>query len=111
MDGFAILILYLHQRLLPAIINFLSLSDEGSSPKESGCTILASLPLFEIVLAASIVLHHQCYAALCYIATPVLYCNLRCVAEIFCRLNGKTISVLGNILRFSLYKRDIVKYI
>ena len=32
------------------------MSDEGSSPKESGCTVLASLPIFEIVFAASIVL-------------------------------------------------------
>ena len=57
MDGwFAILIKYLYQRLLPAIINFLSMSDEGSSPKESGCTVLASLPIFEILFVASIVL-------------------------------------------------------
>ena len=32
------------------------MSDESSSPKESGCTVLASLPIFEIVFAASIVL-------------------------------------------------------
>ena len=32
------------------------MSDESSSPKESGCTVLASLPIFEIVLAASIAL-------------------------------------------------------
>ena len=30
--------------------------DEGSSPKESGCAVLVSLPIFEIVFAASIVL-------------------------------------------------------
>ena len=57
------------------------------------------------------VLYHQCCAALSYIATSVSYCNLCCVAEIFWRLNGKTISVLGNILRFFSYKRGIVKYI
>ena len=32
------------------------MSDEGSSPEESGCTVLASLPIFEIVFATSIVL-------------------------------------------------------
>ena len=81
----AILIAYLHQRLLLAIINFLGLSDEGSSPKESGCTVLASLPVFELVFTASIVLYHQCCAALSYIATIV---------------SVKTISVLGNISDF-----------
>ena len=53
---FTILIVYLHQRLLHAIINFLSLRDEGFSSKESGFTGLASLSLFEIVFTTSIVL-------------------------------------------------------
>ena len=41
---------YLHQSLLTAIINFLSLSDKDNlSPGKSGCTILPNLPVFEIV--------------------------------------------------------------
>ena len=43
-----------------------------SSPKKSGCTILANLPVFEIVFAASIVLYHHWCAALSCTATPVL---------------------------------------
>ena len=68
-------------RLLHAIINFLNLSDEGSSPKESTCTVLESYPVFQIVFVC-IVLHHQCCAALSYIATPESICSLCCVAEI-----------------------------
>ena len=74
--------MYLYQGILPGIINLMSLSDEGSSPKKSGCIVLASLPVFEIMFAASIVLYRQCCAALSYIATPVSYCNFCCVAEI-----------------------------
>ena len=62
---FVILIAHLlHQRLLPAIINFLSQSNEGSTRKKSGCIVLTSLPVFEIVFPTSIVLYHQCCAAL-----------------------------------------------
>ena len=58
---------------------------------------LASLPMFEIVFSANIVLYHQCCVALSYIAsTPVSYCNLCCITEILCWLNGITISVLGS---------------
>ena len=53
--------------------------------------------------------YHQCCAALSYIATPVSYCNYHIASLKYCRLNGKTILVLGNILRFFSYKRDIVK--
>ena len=52
---------------------------------------LASLPMFEIVFSAN---NHQCCVALSYIATPVSYCNLCCITEILCCLNGITISVL-----------------
>ena len=38
----AILVAHLNPRLLLAIINFLNLSDEGSSSTESGCTVLES---------------------------------------------------------------------
>ena len=58
---------YLHQRLLPAITNFLSLNDESSNhhlhQKKSGRTTLVNLPVFEIVLADIIPLYHL----------PVLY--------------------------------------
>ena len=37
-----------------------SLSDEGSSPKESGFIVLTSLPVFKIIFAAIIVVYHQC---------------------------------------------------
>ena len=85
---FAILIAYLYQRLLPAIINFLSLSDESFSPKESGCTVLASLPIFEIVFAASIVLTTS--VVLHYLALQHQY---RIVTMVLCL-------ALGKILRF-----------
>ena len=49
---------------------------------QKNLTVLESLPLFEIVFAVSVVLYHQCCAALSCIATPVSYCNLCCVAEI-----------------------------
>ena len=55
--------------------------------------------------------YHQCCAALSCIATPVSYCNYRIASLKYYRLNGKTILVLGNILRFFSYKRDIIKYI
>ena len=74
-------------------------------------TVLASLPVFEIVFAASIALYHQCCAALSCIATAVSFRDLCGIAESFCWLNGETILALGNILRFFSYKRDIVKYI
>ena len=85
---FAILIAYLYRRLLPAIINFLSLSDESSSPKESGCTVLASLPIFEILFAASIVLTTS--VVLHYLALQHQY---RIVTIVLCL-------ALGKILRF-----------
>ena len=50
----------LSEAILLAIINFLSLSDESSSPKESRCPILENLPVFEIVFAISIVLYQKC---------------------------------------------------
>ena len=53
---------YLHQRLLPAITNSLSLSDEDSNhhlhQKKSGRTTLVNLPVFEIVFADIIGLYH-----------------------------------------------------
>ena len=74
---------YLHQIQLPAIMNLRSLSDENSSPKKSGCTVLASLRVFEIVFIASNVLYNQCCSTLTCIATPMSYCNLRCVPGMF----------------------------
>ena len=74
---------YLHHSVLPAlIIDFLSQSDENFYsntflPKKSRCAILANLPVFEIVFAASIVLYHQCCAALSCTAMPVLQLVLR----------------------------------
>ena len=60
------------------------MSDEGSSPKESGCTVLASLPIFEIVFAASIVLTTS--VVLHYLASQHQYRTvtivLRLVSEI-----------------------------
>ena len=89
----------------------MSMIDEGSSPKESGCTVLATLPIFEIVFAANIALTTS--VVLHYLAsqTPVSHCNYRIASLKYFWLNGKTILVLGNILRFFSYKRDIVKYI
>ena len=52
------------------------------TPKESGSTILKNLLIFEIVFAARIILYHHYRAALSCIATPALYCNMCCVAEI-----------------------------
>ena len=67
---------------IPAIINFLSMSDEGSSPKESGCAVLASLPKFEIVFAASIALTTS--VVLHYLASQHQYriVTSYCVSEI-----------------------------
>ena len=64
------------------------MSDEGSSPKESGCTVLASLPIFEIVFAASIVLTTS--VVLHYLALQHQY---RIVTMVLCL-------ALGKILRF-----------
>ena len=47
------------------------MSDEGFSPKESGCTVLVKLPIFEIVFAASIALTTN--VALHYIASQHQY--------------------------------------
>ena len=88
------------------------MSDEASSPKESGCTVLASLPIFEIVFAASIVLTTS--VVLHYLALQHQYrilANYRIVSLKYCRLNGKTILVLDNTLRFFSYKRDFIKCI
>ena len=88
------------------------MNDEGSSPKESGCIVLASLPIFEIVSAASIGLTTS--VVLHYLASQQQYhivANYRIVPLKCCQLNCKTILVLGNILRFFSYKRNIVKYI
>ena len=77
------------------------MSDEGSSPKESGCTVLASLPIFEIVFAASIVLTTS--VVLHYLASQHQYrivANYRIVSLKYCRLNGKTILILGNIVKY-----------
>ena len=73
---------YLDQRLLPAIINFLCLSDEDSPPKNSRCVVLESLPAFEIVFAASILLYIQ--PVLCYITLHCNtgHCNMCYVAEV-----------------------------
>ena len=84
------------------------MSDEGSSPKESGCTVLTSLPIFEIVFAASIVLTTS--VLLHYIASQHQYRIVTMATLKYCRLNGKTILGLSNILSFFSYKRDIVKY-
>ena len=88
------------------------MSDEGSSPKESGCTVLASLSIFEIVSAASIALATSVVPH--YLALQHQYrivANYRIVSLKYCRLNGKTLLVLGNTLRFFSNKRDIIKYI
>ena len=88
------------------------MSDEGSSPKESGCTVLASLPIFEIVSVGSIALTTS--VVLHYLALQHQYRilpNCRIVSLKYCQLNGKTILVLGNTLRFFSYKRDIIKCI
>ena len=95
---------YLNQRLLPAIINFLSLSYEDSYHHLHQKNLeLLSGKYFKIFLLSSKVLFVQCCAALFCIAVPALY--LTCVASLS---NGKTILVLGSILRFFTYKRDIV---
>ena len=68
---------YLHHSLLPAIIVFLSQSDENfyhHRHQKNVRTILANLPVFEIVYSASIVLHYHCCAALSCTATPVVTC-------------------------------------
>ena len=74
------------QYLLIIASKFLSESDEYSyhylPPKKSECTILANLPVFEIVFAASNVSYHHYFSALSCIATPMLYCNLCCIYEI-----------------------------
>ena len=77
------------------------MSDEGSSPKESGCTVLASLPIFEILFAASIALTTS--VVLHYLALQHQYhivANYHIVSLKYCQLNSKTIFVLGNTLRF-----------
>ena len=77
------------------------MSDEGSSPKESGCTVLARLPIFEIVSAASIALTTS--VVLHYLALQHQYhivANYHIASLKYYRLNGKTILVLGNTLRF-----------
>ena len=77
------------------------MNDEGSSPKESGCTVLASLPIFEIVFAVGIVLTTS--VVLHYLASQHQYrivANYRIVSLKYCRLNGKTILILGNIVKY-----------
>ena len=77
------------------------MGDEGFSPKESGCTVLASLPIFEIVFAASIALTTS--VVLHYLASQHQYrivANYRIVSLKYCRLNGKTILILGNIVKY-----------
>ena len=73
--------------------------------KKSGCTILANLPVFEIVFSASIVLYHHCCAALSCTAQRQC-CNLCCVDEILsqfaCPSNVKVVLILGKILRTRL---------
>ena len=67
------------------------MSDEGSSPKESGCTVLATLPISEIVSAASIALTTS--AVLHYLASQHQYrivANYRIVSLKYGRLNCKT---------------------
>ena len=51
--------------------------------KKSGCTILASLTVFEIVIATSIVLYnHQCCAAsLDTLHCNTSHCHLSCITE------------------------------
>ena len=52
------------------------------------------------VFAASILLYHQCCAALPCIAPPMLHYNLNCVAEIssLVCVSVRPISILSNIL-------------
>ena len=67
------------------------MSDEGSSPKESGCTVLATLPISEIVSATSIALTTS--AVLHYLASQHQYrivANYRIVSLKYGRLNCKT---------------------
>ena len=63
------------------------MSDEGSSPKESGCIVLASLPISEIVSATSIALTTS--AVLHYLASQHQYrivANYRIVSLKYGRL-------------------------
>ena len=90
-----------HSSLLPAIIDFLSQSDENSTTiftKKSGSTILANLPVFEIVFAANIVLYHHCCAALSCTATPVQLITMKKIKTVkdqqpvYPSQSGKTLS-------------------
>ena len=63
---------YLHHSLFSAISKSEWWDLPPSTPKNSVCTILANLPVFETVFAASILLYHDCCAALSCIATPAV---------------------------------------
>ena len=75
---------YLPQRLLPVIINFLSQSDEDSyyHLHQKNLNIPKIYQYLKLCFAARIVPYHHFCAALYCIATPLLYCNLCCIAEI-----------------------------
>ena len=100
---------YFHQRLLPAIINFLSLNNKDSYDHLHQKNLDVSS--HQTVFSHSILQYHKCCAAL-YCIITVFYCNICCKDEKKKKtiLQQNTINFRSNFVNF-LYKTVTTIYI